>query len=129
MEEKANPGDSEACEVVINNVERLYTSDVYQKVVVHHYDNKLQDSEWEELQQAVDAAFPGFSMKLYQKHSSLSQKEYRVCLLLKIGVKCTHISKIFCNGRGAITAIRRRLSKKMFGTPDTKLLDDFIQNI
>jgi hypothetical protein len=129
MEEKANSNDSEACEALVNNMERLCESDVYKRIIVHHNYGKLQDSEWEELRQTVDAAFPDFTIKLHRKYSLLSQREYRVCLLLKIGVRPSRIAKILCCERGAITAIRRRLSKKMFGMPDTKMLDDFIRNI
>jgi hypothetical protein len=129
MEEKAIPGDSEACIVVINNVDKLCESDVYRRIIVHHDYGKLLDSEWEELRQAIDTAFPDFTIKLHRKHSSLSQREYRVCLLLKIGVRPSRIAKMLCCERKTISSIRRRLSEKMFGIPDPKMLDDFIRNI
>ena len=74
----------------------------------------LTDSEWFELDEAVNKISPNFSKKVHDL-CKMSEHEYRVCLLIKVGITPTNIALLTHHSKEAITSVRRRLYYKAFG--------------
>lgn len=89
----------------------------------------LMDAEWEELEQQMRPVYPGFTNKLYNL-CSMSEVEYRVCLLLKIRATPTEIANAVIKDLSSVSSIRNRLYKKVFGRKGgARAWDDFVQSI
>lgn len=90
----------------------------------------LTEEDWSMLAQEINSKNPQFTKKLLDKYI-LSDIEYHVCLLLKIGFTPIQISKIICRSKENVTSIRRRLSQKaqLSSTPSPKDWDKFIQEL
>lgn len=76
-----------------------------------HY--RLSEKHWDELQQIVNRTYPNFDKNLYS-FLEVSPQEYRICLLVKIGISPTNIAHFMNVTKEAITASRRRMYTKSF---------------
>ena len=76
----------------------------------------LSNEEWTELEELVTNAFPDFRHRLTLAVDNLSKINYRICLLIKIGVNSQQMSVLLCRSREAIVSARRRLAKKHLST-------------
>ena len=94
--------------------EQVFGSPVYAAIQSHLRstdDVMLNDDEWEQLHQMVNAVYPNFRSKLTSL-TAMNAHEYHVCLLLKIGVKPSSIAKLTAHSAEAISSSRRRLYEK-----------------
>ena len=94
--------------------EQVFGSPVYAAIQSHLRstdDVMLNDDEWEQLHQTVNAVYPNFREKLTSL-TPMNNFEYQVCLLLKIGVKPSEIASLTAHSRESVTASRRRLYEK-----------------
>lgn len=86
--------------------------------------------QWTKLIQIVDQRHPLFSMKLHDQLPRLSEKELRLCYLLKAKVKLSNIALLFDNTLTNVSMLRKRLYESMTGQKGTaKQFDDFIEKI
>lgn len=89
--------------------------------------NKINNSDWEELNHTIDETYNQFSQRLLEFYP-ISDIELKVCLLIKIGIPPRQIAALTIRSKQAVTSIRKRLYKKLFdedGSPEQ--LDCFIQ--
>lgn len=87
----------------------------------------LTDTDWKQLENAINEAYDGFTNRLFMLYPSISSMELRICLLLKIQIPVSTISQFVCRTQSAVSMSRKQLYKKIFkkeGTPT--LLDQFI---
>lgn len=85
--------------------------------------------DWEALDKGVNQVCADFKKTLFDKFK-LSDQEYRVCLLVKIGIGTKLISCLTCHSKSAITNTRCRLYKKYFGQGGTgEDWDNFIRSL
>lgn len=104
-----------------NKLNVIKTSDIY-NWIIQEKDNdsfKLDDTQWNSLKKLINDVYPNFDSNL-KSFLDVTPQEYRVCLLLKIGITPTNIAKFMCLTKEAITASRRRMYYKAFhkkGTP------------
>lgn len=75
---------------------------------------KLSDDDWHNLSVVVNTMHAGFDEKL-QDLCKMSEQDYRLCLLLKVGVNPTDISKLLYKSKTGISSIRRKLYSRAFG--------------
>ncbi|WP_373846672.1 hypothetical protein [Bacteroides heparinolyticus] len=90
---------------------------------------KISSKDWEELTEAINKTYNGFTARLQDLYPAISEHEMRICILLKMAIPPTSIADITAHSKQAITSSRRKLYKKTHsqdGTPD--LWDRFIQN-
>ena len=113
------------------HVEDLERSDIYigfhRKGVRHE---KATDDEFDELEKALNKAYNGFVNRLYELRPSMSPKEMRTCMLVKIGVSPKESTSILCTSLSNVGMIRSRLYKKIFeknGSPEE--FDNFIRKL
>lgn len=89
---------------------------------------KINSSDWQELNKAIDEAYNQFSQRLQELYP-VTDIELKVCLLLKIGLSPLQIAIITIRSKQAISSIRKRLYKKLFNDDgNTEQLDSFIRN-
>lgn len=75
----------------------------------------IKETDWSELYRMFCKLLPSFEQSLKSIHD-LSQIEWRVCMLLKLGFTSSEIAKITNKSSTAIPSIRSRLYKKFFMT-------------
>ena len=94
--------------------ERVFASPIYAAIQSHQKSSgnaALNDDEWEQLHQTVNAIYPNFREKLMSL-TAMNDHEYHVCLLLKIGIKPSDMAMLTAHSRESVTASRRRLYEK-----------------
>ena len=76
----------------------------------------LTVTDWRAIEQEIEQISPEFKMRLYNLCSKLSENEYPICLLIKLGFQPTEIAKLTLHSKESITSTRRRLYEKVFGS-------------
>lgn len=90
---------------------------------------RLNKEDWNEIENQLKNVYPRFVSTLFNLHS-MSQVEYRVCLLLKLNVGLTEMSNVLCKDKSSISNTRRRLYEKVFDKKGTgKDWDEFIHSL
>ncbi len=69
--------------------------------------------EWQRVFMLVETHYPG--MKEIKNRKDVSPQEYRICVLLKLGLDIQSIVLLENSSNVNVSAIRRRLLKKLFG--------------
>ncbi|WP_163210927.1 tetratricopeptide repeat protein [Bacteroides sp. 519] len=88
---------------------------------------KFKDENWEELQQQIDFFYDGFTERLRIRYPRISEKEMRVCLLIKAGLSNKEIANMVYMQHNSVSTLRERLFKKVFGEPGSAAQwDEFI---
>lgn len=114
----------------------LEKSDIYNKIFMILNDNTVSDrikkmpkDYWNLLDVEVNRYFNGFKDSLMSL-CRISEHEYRVCLLLKIGVRPKDISILTNKSKNAISSTRKRLYMKAFGqNVEPERWDEFIRSL
>lgn len=99
--------------------EELQNTEIYKTIVERLQDKsvenkRLSDEEWSELDHEVCSRIKNFK-HLIEEACKISEQEYHVSLLLKLGISPSEIAKITNKSNGAISLTRRRLYEKAFG--------------
>ena len=75
----------------------------------------LSEEQWKQLQELVNSVYTDFDQNLYGFLNKISRNEYKICLLVKIGISPTNIAHLVHVSKEAISAARRRMYEKAFG--------------
>lgn len=75
---------------------------------------EITESDWASLQTLIETAYPDFLSRLFSNYSP-SQKEIRLCLLLKTGLSVTAIADLLCCTISSVSVTRSRLHAKLTG--------------
>lgn len=123
-----------------NAVDLQAQIDVYKPVKRQFYDKEIDEllnnhiasgkalkpSDWSFIEERLLASFPTFRDNLYSVHS-LSDTEYRVCMLIKIEVTPSRIAKLLSTTSSSVSQIRTRLQQKVFdGQGTAKDWDNYV---
>ena len=93
------------------------------------FDKKLSAKDWLSLDTEVECYYPDFKNRI-SSLCRLSELEYHVCLLLKIGIKAKDISVLVSKSKSSVSAIRRRLYFKAFNKDvPPEAWDKFIRSL
>ena len=76
----------------------------------------LTAGDWHAIEQEIESISPDFKVKLYNLYSKLSENEYHICLLIKLGFQPTEVAKLTLHSKESVTSTRRRLYEKVFGS-------------
>lgn len=88
---------------------------------------KLTQDDWVALQNAVNRAYDNFTERLFVFYSSMTKIEFNICLLIKIGIPVSTISRLVCRTPSAISMCRKQLCKKIFNKEGSPIdFDNFI---
>lgn len=89
-----------------------------------HWDAIRENSpQWKELEERVNEVYPGVSQTLLRHYPKIKTSELHVCLLVKIGISVSGMTRIMDLTKSAISNIRTRLYEKIF--EDKGSTDDF----
>ena len=91
--------------------------------------NNVTVADWKKIDAAVDSAYPLFKSRLYSYYS-VNHREYKVCILIKLGFSMSDMATIICRSNSALTSTRISLYKKFFGKEGkAKDFDDFVKSL
>ena len=112
------------------DVGTLFATPVYLRIKQCIADGRsLASGDWVELAEAVNAAYTGFTEKLYSLYR-MSDQDYRVSLLIKVRIQPKDIATLTAHSKESVASTRSRLYQKVFGRKGTtKDWDDFILSI
>lgn len=86
---------------------------------IEHHQFHLTEEHWKELNNLVTSVYIDFEKNL-QSFLSVTSQEYKICLLIKLGISPSNIARFMYLTKEAISAARRRMYQKTFkrkGTP------------
>lgn len=94
-------------------------------------DKGIKDDDtktWKDIEHAVQKFSPEFKERLLVLSlGNMSEKEYRVALLMRCGFRPKEISCLLLRGKSTATDRRRSLTRKIFGnSSDNSALDNII---
>ncbi len=75
---------------------------------------RLRSEDWEKLRKAVNEVSPDFDQRL-GKLCKISEKDYHLCLLLKVGISLSDIKDIINLTRSGVSSARNKLYTRAFG--------------
>jgi hypothetical protein len=112
------------------DVSTLFTLPVYLRIKEYLNDGRsMNQADWQELTEAVDNLYTGFSEKLFSLYR-MSEQDYHVSLLIKVRIQPKDIATLTAHSKESVASTRSRLYHKVFGTKgSTKDWDDFILSI
>lgn len=89
----------------------------------------LSQAEWLQAEEELGCILVGFKEALYSAHN-ISEHEYRICLLVKMGFSNKEIGILICRAANAVSLARKRLYKKLTGRDGTASdFDDLIKSL
>lgn len=110
----------------------IRNSSIYQRLMDMSKDDSMsrpKDDDWEQLEQLLTSVYDKFPLKL-KVVCNLSKRDYRMCLLIKMGMTPQRISNIFSIERSSVASQRARLFKEHFGRKGgAKDWDSFILSL
>ncbi len=110
---------------------KLIDTDIYKRF--EHLSTKGQQptqEEWKQIEQQIFLCFPGFKEFISKNEYLLNNKEYKTCLLTRIGIKPTNIGSMLGVASSYITELRTKLLQKLFGMSGTsKSFDKLLKAI
>jgi hypothetical protein len=122
----------EAAEIFLSSRSKrqFYDKEINQLLTTHIYNNKvLKDADWKKIEAGLLKANPTFKEKLFALYP-LSDTEYRICMLIKMEVSPSNISKLMACSNSAVTQNRLRMQQKVFdGEGAAKDWDNFILSL
>lgn len=119
--ELKNKEKEKSIEERTNEEADIKDSAIYQSIKhsIENQEYRLSDEHWTELTKLINNTYPGFDKNLHA-FLDVNSQEYKICLLIKIGITPTNIAHFLNLTKEAITASRRRMYTKSFhkrGTP------------
>jgi tetratricopeptide (TPR) repeat protein len=122
----------EQCKQKINKekIEKLKETTIYKKLLTDiEKDKVLTDKDIEELDNEINNIFAHFRDNLFVKYS-LSKREYEVCLLIRCGIDINGMGILVGCTPCAVSKIRTRLQKRIFGNNgNAKDFDEFVNSL
>ena len=107
----------------------LKNSSIYKKLkyIEMHPKEKIGSDDWRELEQTIERLVPSFIPILKER---LSEKEYHICLLVKLGFSTSFIANLVGITSSGVSASRKAMLAKLcnrVGSP--KEFDEYVRKI
>ena len=115
----------------LNAVKRQFYDKELDKLLISHDRNgeMLRAKDWMVIEERLDESFPNFRERLYSSYN-FSEQEYRICVLIKMGVSPSMMSTLLATSKSNITQSRQRMQQKVFnGRGSAKDWDRFILSL
>lgn len=91
---------------------------------------RIGEEDWKQLYAAIDTYYPLFVKRLYELCPSMSERERKVCILIKALVPVKDISILLECESSAISKLRKRLYQKITGEEgNAKKMDELIADL
>ena len=115
----------------VNAVKRQFYDSEMDEMIRRNVRNEkpLKEKEWQEIEAKVAEKMPGFRERLNEVYQ-FSEQEYRICILIKMGVSPSEISTLMATSRSNVSQTRQRMQKKVFnGRGSAKDWDRYIMSL
>lgn len=130
-----NLGKEDRTEVEHNNAKEILIrqSKIY-KYIIHIINSPdeslhLNESHWKEIESEINTVYGNFTERLLFV-CKMRKQAFRICLLMKLGIPTTGISKLVCCTNQAVSNTKKRLSERVFGKDgNAKTWDEYIKKI
>ena len=108
----------------------FYDAQIDEMLKRHEANNSpLRPKEWQEIEERLLAEFPGFRDKLFASYQ-FSEQEYRICILIKMGISPSLMSTLLATSKSNVTQTRQRMQHKVFdGRGSAKDWDRYILSL
>lgn len=73
----------------------------------------INEEEWNELYTVVDAMHSNYTIRLLQKHPSLTEKDIRLATLLRLGYGTVDLQEILCLEEDSLYKSKKRLRNRL----------------
>ena len=112
------------------DVTTLFSTPIYLRIKEYLNDGRsMNQTDWQELTEAVDGLYSGFSEKLFSLYR-MSEQDYHVSLLIKVRIQPKDIALLTAHSKESVASTRSRLYSKVFGKKgSSKDWDDFVLSI
>jgi hypothetical protein len=91
---------------------------------------KPTNAEWENMKEQIFKCYPGFKDLISRHEHQLNNKEYKTCLLIRIGFKPKMVSHMLDVDPSYISNIRAEMLQKLFNlTGNSKSFDKMLKEI
>ena len=111
----------------VENSQKLQVYDIIRNKIANK--KTIHESDWCKIEMIIDSVYPNFRNKLYCAYK-IDKREYRMCILIKLGLRNSDIAIIMCRTKGAISLSRASMYEKVFKRKGTaKDFDDFIRHL
>ena len=107
----------------------LMDSSIYKKIkfIEVHPKKNMSEEDWKELADTVEKTIPNFIPRLKNK---LSDKDYQICLLIRLGFSTSLIARLLDLSVAAISKSRKTMLKKICGKiGKPKDFDEYVLHI
>ena len=110
---------------------KLKDADIYNKFEQLAFKGQQPShDEWEQMAQHLLLCYPGFKDFLSKHATLINDKEYKTCLLIRIGYKPTNIGAMLGVSSSYITELRTKMLLKLFGmSGSSKMFDKMLRDI
>ena len=121
--------------------QKAMTLSILQKLLLeklHHMSQTLSEAEkiqmtretWTEMEQLLNATDNGFVARLRQQHKDFKEEDIHLCMLIRLKMNNTVVSKIYNIGVDAVKKRKLNLKKNGFKVSDSSIrLEDVIDNL
>jgi tetratricopeptide (TPR) repeat protein len=102
----------------------LFNHGIVQRL--HKYATRIvvpTESEWSDLMGVVNKLLPDFSLHLQSYKEDLTEKEYKVCVLLRLNFIPSELAVLLSLTKQRITNIRCSINKKLFNQEGARTVD------
>lgn len=109
---------------------RICSSEIYKRIQEFILKKKvLQPADWDKLHVMLNQEIDNFKASLLSYHN-ISEHEYHVCMLIKIGTTPSDMSDLLGCTPSAVSKVRTRLQEKFFGkSGGAKEFDEFVNSL
>ena len=112
------------------NVDKSKLLEVY-NLIHKRLDSKkhISGTDWNNIYSSIEDTYPGFRSRLFGA-GPISDHDYKICLLVKMGLHNMDIATIMCRQPSAISMTRSKLYMKLIGKKGTaKEFDEYIKSL
>lgn len=112
------------------NIEKQFLVQAYD-IIRLRLDSKerITDSDWNKIRDLIECVTPGFMSRVYNRYP-MSEHDFKICMLIKIGFFNADIALIMCRQPSTISMSRQKMYKKMTGEDGTaKDFDKYIKSL
>ncbi len=95
-------------------IAKFKQSEIYNKFHIARDTKDLSDTDWLELQKAIDTAYKDFTYHIYRLYP-ISNIELKICLLIKADISISNIALLTGRTKSTITSARKKLYEKVHG--------------
>ncbi|MBO4451233.1 MAG: hypothetical protein J5770_02325 [Bacteroidaceae bacterium] len=108
----------------------FYDAQIDELLQKHEANNvPLKPKEWTEIENKLQISFPDFHKKLFTSYQ-FSEQEYRICMLIKMGVSPSLMSTLLATSKSNVSQVRQRMQHKVFnGRGSAKDWDRYILSL